>query len=1107
MDDQFKRPINAKKRVLEPTASNNREHEPERERTKRVKVDRQGDQDYIRKWTRAFRNIVLYFDKPPENGIKGDIVQMAVKLGASVDDFFSNKVTHVITSREIPKAATDSTSSTKENKPKVLSRQATPTYGDEAVTGSAAYTVVDPLNHTQHSIVDTQPKNPFLGPIQQADDLLLRAQEFKIKVWSYPKIYNILRHLLANDTGGNPLSHSQTQAHAHVHSHSHSHATAREQSLKAMLKREKLQGTTERDRSVRQIDQYYFPRNVRYVLVEDASETHRPVLIQEYAVPRANEEAAWPILFACRDERNPFTKYYQNEAPFDGRVYASKGWGMQEHVNYVVEAQLARLCKQGVITMVGSGQHGEQEMELEQDMEVDQHHHQAQLQMQMQLQEDVDKNQNLIQSHSHSRQKDKAEDAYAAASGNSVTITSTNATSQAQAARVPGQRDKRVLQLDKRTTEHRPKTAQANAQARANANARSREADANAIANETAVASTSTSTSASASASANTTLSTPTTTNTTTRTTPRRVSDHSHAPAHKSFAQLLQHRRSSRGKAVVEDSSKPTNAAQALLRAREHNKFEESVAALKNRGAHDVVDDNFDSANYSANESVISSAPTPPPKDILATKEARAAFKEVLPRRKVPTTKPPKEHTQSGKTTQTAQTNDLIAPKTQHTQQKETAQSKEENKQVDKQVDAQVSQETVDMYNHMEKLQAKQKHKEKLSKRQENFKPGYCEICRVKFEDFDRHINTSTHQKKATDPKIWSSLDSLLTQTARPPAKDLPPIPVSPPSPPKKVNMLKRLEKNEDDVAHEELEEMILNPHVPVNVESTYIQNSQPTTVATTQTMSQSQSQTQSQTHSQSSKKSAENAAVSYLENVAEFTEQKDGDVAEPEQVDGGVIDCLYSHQVHQAHQQPPQVDTYKPNNYQQERDAGYYHGYDDLSEFSAEQYQLQKQIADYDVEAEWNAIQDIINPPTNINNNTTNNNTHAHAHELDLPRPITHESITRQDILSLIDDDGRTVQVYDDGDGYVEEDQLEDGHAHDDGKFKVASPEMAEAPRSFSVFEAPQPPPLTRSGGKIDFVHTLTEAFRQMSDSNDHQQHSQSHQSSSHSLVEQPLY
>lgn len=80
MDDQFKRPINAKKRVLEPTATN----------TKRIKVDRhdktdkerQFEDDYIKKWTRAFRNIVLYFDKPPENNIKEEIIQLSVKLGA-----------------------------------------------------------------------------------------------------------------------------------------------------------------------------------------------------------------------------------------------------------------------------------------------------------------------------------------------------------------------------------------------------------------------------------------------------------------------------------------------------------------------------------------------------------------------------------------------------------------------------------------------------------------------------------------------------------------------------------------------------------------------------------------------------------------------------------------------------------------------------------------------------------------------------------------------------------------------------------------------------------------------------------------------------------------
>lgn len=545
--------------------------------------------------------------------------------------------------------------------------------------------------HNDNSIVDTQPKNPFLGPMHQRDDLLLRAQEFKIKVWSYTKIYNILNHLLAN-----------SDKHRLVRYDDEKSVKEREQSLKAMLKREKLQGTTERDRSVRTHDYYYFSRSIKYILVEDAKHIHRPVLIQEYATPRASEEPSWPILFACRDERNPFAKYYQNEAPFDGRVFASKSWGMQEHINYVVEAQLARLCKQGVITMVHvqHGEHGEHE-----------------------LMEDSDE------------RREQGDDAYVAASGNSVTITSTNATSQAAHAHM-AQRDKRVLQLNKRTTEHRPKTAHPRASVEFMPSKRdsdvARLGKESEVAHDSALASTS-----------------------------RRVSD---TPAHTSFEQMLQHRRSSKGKPVVEEGAKPTNAAQALLRAREHTsqippdptfrrrsneKFEESVAALKNRGTErrvsgskdesvkEGIKDGVKDGTEESSKENVSGRPTEntsPPKEILATKEARAAFKEVLPTKNMPMTKTPKpetqgEHSQPTQNIQPAEArHGPLTPL--QTQQKEIAPSKE--------VDVEVSQETIELYNHVEKLQAKQKHKEKLSRRHENLKPGYCEICRVKFEDFDR---------------------------------------------------------------------------------------------------------------------------------------------------------------------------------------------------------------------------------------------------------------------------------------------------------------------------------------------------------------------------------
>ncbi|KAL3443650.1 Dfp1/Him1, central region-domain-containing protein [Aspergillus insuetus] len=47
-------------------------------------------------------------------------------------------------------------------------------------------------------------------------------------------------------------------------------------------------------------------------------------------------------------------------------------------------------------------------------------------------------------------------------------------------------------------------------------------------------------------------------------------------------------------------------------------------------------------------------------------------------------------------------------------------------------------------------------------------KPGYCENCRDKFDDFDEHVMTRKHRKFAANGANWAELDSLLMQLARP---------------------------------------------------------------------------------------------------------------------------------------------------------------------------------------------------------------------------------------------------------------------------------------------------------------------------------------------------
>jgi regulatory subunit for Cdc7p protein kinase len=61
---------------------------------------------------------------------------------------------------------------------------------------------------------------------------------------------------------------------------------------------------------------------------------------------------------------------------------------------------------------------------------------------------------------------------------------------------------------------------------------------------------------------------------------------------------------------------------------------------------------------------------------------------------------------------------------------------------------------------------AKAVQKRKLEKRDP--KPGYCENCQDKFEDFDEHVFSRKHRKFAEKVENWRELDALLNQLSRP---------------------------------------------------------------------------------------------------------------------------------------------------------------------------------------------------------------------------------------------------------------------------------------------------------------------------------------------------
>lgn len=82
---------------------------------------------------------------------------------------------------------------------------------------------------------------------------------------------------------------------------------ARNQSLPALLREEQLYGTRERDPFVPRSDTYYFKGP--YLLVEDSTGEHRPIIAKEYEKPGRQEDPQWPVLWGGCEGRVAFYHY------------------------------------------------------------------------------------------------------------------------------------------------------------------------------------------------------------------------------------------------------------------------------------------------------------------------------------------------------------------------------------------------------------------------------------------------------------------------------------------------------------------------------------------------------------------------------------------------------------------------------------------------------------------------------------------------------------------------------------------------------------------------------------------------------------------------------
>ncbi len=233
------------------------------------------------------------------------------------EKFFSNAVTHVVTTRSIPpehriaSAEQHHTSSTNDSQsqnsqpqtinPSLLDRSSEST-GTQSELGGKKFTFEAPnarrlANHDH----DGESRRP---QVRNAD-VLYRARALGMKIWALEKLQRMMNTMFDTEI-------SYQSAHGHnTRSNSVQGSTvapraAREADLSQLLRNERLNGPSDRDPTVSNKELTLFKGP--FIYIHDIDEKQKPIMVREYAKVASKEDGDWPQFHSVANGKCPFVE-------------------------------------------------------------------------------------------------------------------------------------------------------------------------------------------------------------------------------------------------------------------------------------------------------------------------------------------------------------------------------------------------------------------------------------------------------------------------------------------------------------------------------------------------------------------------------------------------------------------------------------------------------------------------------------------------------------------------------------------------------------------------------------------------------------------------------
>ncbi|KAI1320566.1 hypothetical protein EDD11_000528 [Mortierella claussenii] len=205
---------------------------------------------------------------------------------SSVTMFFSNEVTHIVTTSPIPSE-------------ELIARNKAG--GDQTQAQASAQIPATSISTQGSSAIPQKllPKASGQPPAPKVENsIFAKAKAFNCKIWSLERIQRLLRPLMGESAAGNESK-----------------------NLQDYLRHEKTYGlaTNHKDTSTKG-DFYVFKGN--YVLIEDTTGHYHTIMAHEYPPQKEGERRPWPGIYMQTTVRSPFT--YHDLRPRRPRKHTGK---------------------------------------------------------------------------------------------------------------------------------------------------------------------------------------------------------------------------------------------------------------------------------------------------------------------------------------------------------------------------------------------------------------------------------------------------------------------------------------------------------------------------------------------------------------------------------------------------------------------------------------------------------------------------------------------------------------------------------------------------------------------------------------------------------------